>query len=215
MSNFVDIHTHHTSPDENNVISVGNIRLGIDFPTAEAPLYSAGIHPWDVNSVSDCESTISQLNHINCAAIGEIGLDKCTSSPWDKQIEIFERQLAIAQDRQLPVIIHCVRAWSEVCSILSRHTLRAVIFHGFRGSLQQAQALVELGYYISFGPKSFATPKHIEAFRWCPLDRIFFESDDAAMAITTVYETAATIKSIEIEKLKDIIEANFKQLFQI
>lgn len=210
MKVLVDIHTHNRLSGSTKVL---NFRLGMESQPTERP-FSAGIHPWDILSINaPLDSLFEQLKLVDCVAIGEIGLDKVCATPIKHQQEVFARQLSIAEKRQLPVIIHCVKANNEALEILSKYKLNGVVFHGFIGSTQLCQQLITQGYYISFGFSVLRSPKTIEALRNCPPKRLFLESDTEEQEILELYTQVATIKGITIEQLQENIFNNYKTLF--
>ena len=209
MANFIDIHTHHTPC---NGLGVVNFRLGEESVAPLAP-FSVGIHPWDAAEVDEhFEELEKVLKNPICVALGEVGLDKACGVDWDTQIDALTRQLPFAQHR--PVILHCVRAQSEMLEILQQHKeLQSVIFHGFIGSKEQATELTKRGYYISFGFGALASPRTIEALRICPAESLFLETDTSPRPIEELYTLVAEIRGTEIERLKEIIENNYNRVF--
>ena len=191
MSRFIDIHTHHPT-------------LRHIEPQA------VGIHPWMVEKVV-FDAKIFE----GAIAVGEIGLDFARDVDKDVQEEVFRLQLTEAEKRNLPVILHCVRAFEPMMKILAEYTLRAVIFHGFIGSVQQAKRATDKGYYLSFGPATFRSPKTIAALRETPANRLFAETDDSLGMIENIYSQIAQIRAISVEKLQEIIENNYKNIFNI
>jgi len=148
-------------------------------------------------------------------AIGEIGLDFVCDVDRTVQEQIFRAQLREAEARKLPVVLHCVRAFEPMMKILAEHTLQGVIFHGFIGSPQQAERAIKRGYFLSFGPASFRSPKTVEALQNTPLNHIFAETDDSKEMIENVYQKIALTKGISVDNLQDIIEENYKNIFNI
>ncbi len=212
MANFIDIHTHSPLGTGKKVVSR---RLGMESAVGSDCVQSVGIHPWDAEVFyPTLYELLSQLEIIDCVAIGEVGLDKCCKSDFSLQREVFRTQLGVAERRKLPVVIHSVRAQKEVVEMLSEHTLSSVIFHGFIGSPEQARQLVELGWFVSFGFGALRSPKTIEALRIVPLENIFLESDTDERPIEELYEAVAQIKGIEIELLKSEIENNYNKIFR-
>jgi TatD DNase family protein len=212
MKARVDIHTHNPLKQSLGVL---NFRLGIEDKPSSGP-FSAGIHPWDASGLSgNLDELLAQLQELPCVAIGEIGIDKVCNVPIEAQCNAFARQLNIAQQRSLPVIIHCVRAYAEVEKMLKEYTLPSVIFHGFVGSEQLCQKLTAQGYYISFGFNALRSPKTIEALRVYPLDKLFLESDTAEQNIGDLYTEVAQLKGIEIEELTEQINSNYTKLFSL
>ena len=97
--------------------------------------------------------------------------------------------------------------------LLKDYSLKAVIFHGFIGSVEQAQRAVKQGYYLSFGARTEGSKKTIEALRVTPLDRLFVETDEAEVTIEAMYQTIARLRDIEVEELKRATAANYKRIF--
>ena len=209
MEHFVDIHTHN--PLGLN-LGVRNYRLGVDAAPPTEP-FSAGIHPWDVDGLPDRERLLADLENINCLAIGEIGLDKACTSNFATQQELFERQLEIAARRRLPVVVHCVKSSAEVVATLAHYPLRAVVFHGYIGSTEQAEQIWKAGYYTSFGFGALRSPKTLQTIKVCPTDRLFLETDDSKTSITALYEEVAHLRNLSIESLKNDIYNNYKRVF--
>jgi TatD DNase family protein len=129
-------------------------------------------------------------------AWGEIGLDyHYDHSPREVQREVFRRQLGIACDLDLPVVIHSRAADEETIEILREHvgagvspvnhaqdartTPRAGVLHCFGGSLQMAEQAIELGFFISFaGNLTFKKADDLRAIaRTLPLERLLVETD--------------------------------------
>ena len=104
----------------------------------------------------------------------------------------------LAVSRQLPVIIHCVKAWDELLAIKKDfpETLPCII-HGFRGKPQLAESLLSKGFYLSFGFRF-----HPQSLTLCPSDRLFFESDEDLRPIDTLYHIAAELRSCTPEGLR-------------
>ena len=201
MIPYIDIHTHR---GERTVIVCG-----------ERELLCRGIHPWNVG-----KATMAMLNEVveaaaggEIVAIGEIGLDYATEIDHELQKFVFEAQLALAERHDLPVVVHCVHAMDDALSILADHSLRAVIFHGFIGPPQVARGAVERGYWLSFGPTAFRSPKTLEALRSAPPGQFFLETDTSGERIETVYTRAAEALGTRTEALREQLYDNFKRIF--
>ena len=188
---YVNIHTHR--------------------PTGHGvELRTAGIHPWEadrmpVNSLLPLDETVQ--------AIGETGLDFAKGAPQEAQYAAFRAQLQLARQRGLPVVIHCVRAFNEVLRELAACPPRTAIFHGFIGSPEQARQAVAAGYYLSFGERTFRSPKTVEAMRSTPLERLFLETDDSPTPIEEIYRRAAERLGIPETRLQAAALANYKTIF--
>ncbi len=190
---YVNIHTHRKAE-------------------GELTISSYGIHPY----LSESGSRIS-LESIddNIEAIGEIGLD--FSRPIDPAVQerLFVEQLEIALDKGLPVVIHAVRAVDRVLDILRGYQgLKAVIFHGFIGSVQQAKRVTDSGYFLSFGHRTFASPKSLDALRNTPITKLFFETDEHDSTIEDIYKMAANFRDESLLKLRDEIYKNYINIFK-
>lgn len=189
---FVDIHTHQTPC---HAIS----------PTA------SGVHPWQVAELTESElaTVLDRLRTAPVDVIGEIGLDYARDVDRGLQKKVFETELKIASERGLPVVLHCVRAFEDVMAMLAGFSLRAVVFHGFIGSPEQAIRAVKRGYFLSFGVRSFASPRTVESLRQVPTDHIFLETDDDPTPIEQVYEMAAEVLGISVPQLAEQTRKNY------
>lgn len=127
-------------------------KIALRFPDVH---FALGIHPWYLD-----ESYLRRIDELAAAreqgavAIGEIGLDKkLSNADFDLQLQFFSRQLAVARDINLPVVIHCRGAFNELLSILrSEGAPRAGgVVHAFSGSIEIAVALAEMGLCVSMG----------------------------------------------------------------
>jgi TatD DNase family protein len=208
-----------------------DFRVGGVWPGAP---FSIGVHPWAVGgndhgggnghggfsygvAESDGGWLASALRDVETApasAIGEIGLDFAPAVRGDhgEQKMVFAAQLRIAEERGLPVILHCVRAFEPVMEILSGFRLRAVIFHGFIGSAEQAGRATRTGYYLSFDARSLASPKTVDAMRATPLDKLFLETDDAEISIAEIYARAAGILAVGESDLAQQLNTNYSRI---
>ena len=101
-----------------------------------------------------------------------------------------------------------------VIRVLAPHTLRAVIFHGFIGSSQQAAEAVKKGYYLSFGERTFRSPRTVEALRRTPVENLFAETDESDVPIEEIYRRIARAKDLDPELLKCAIYRNYREIFE-
>ena len=203
---YINIHTHKLQPSE-NVLAVANLSLQASLP-ASNELFSLGIHPWDIPSLtpSQIEELLERIRIEPLFAIGEIGLDKLKSSDLTAQIELFKAQIAIANQREKPIIIHCVKAFNELLQLKSAFKNPAII-HGFRGKPSLMENLCKAGFFLSFGERF--NEKTVEE---TPLDRLFLETDGSETPIQSIYQRVAEIKHCDLTSLKKAIEENFKRL---
>lgn len=191
MSRYIDIHTHHPTFCHIEPVAIG-------------------IHPWQAES-----EVFDSDKFVEATLIGEVGLDYACDVDPQCQLDLLRRQLSLAEQMQLPVILHCVKAFEPMMKILSEYRLRAVIFHGFIGSPQQAERAVARGYYLSFGEMAFRSPKSLKAMRAIPLSRLFAETDESTLPIEEIYSRIAELRAVTIEELKLQIEENYKNIFNL
>lgn len=179
------------------------------------PYCSLGLHPWYLeNADRDFKILKSLSGQKNVLAIGECGLDKVSETDWQLQESVFQKQIALANDMQKPLIIHCVRAHNECVKILAAAKV-PVIFHGFNRNTNIAQLLLDKGFYLSIGAVIFRTDFET-IFKELPIDKIFFETDDKTdVSIASIYKRAAEIKNIALESLILQVETNFQKVFVV
>lgn len=175
------------------IITIGTDRLS-SFKSLElAKKYdfifsTVGYHPHNAKDMDNhVWDELAQLAaEPETVAWGEIGLDFYRRhSPPAKQIEVFERQLEIASNLNLPVIIHSRDANSEVFEILKKRKGRlGGVIHCFSGSVDLAFAFIELGYYISIpGTVTYKNaPMVREVATSIPLERLLLETDAPFLA---------------------------------
>jgi TatD DNase family protein len=148
---------------------------------------SVGIHPHDASEYSD-ETEQRLINLIKLSekmiAWGEIGLDfYYDHSPRDVQRDVFRRQIRVAKDLRLPLIIHSRDADDETAEILteecSHKDFRGGIMHCFGGTAEMAESLLKIGFLISFaGNVTFKKAENLrDAVRVVPLDKLLIETD--------------------------------------
>ena len=146
-------------------------------------------------------------------AVGETGLDFVRGADRAAQLSALRTQLRLARERGLPVVLHCVRAFEPLMRELAASEPRAVIFHGFIGSPEQARPALAKGYCLSFGERTFASPKTLAALRGTPLSQLFLETDDSPVPIAEIYARAAEAKGVPEEELQRAILDNYKRIF--
>lgn len=211
---FFNIHTHKPS-HQTEVLEIVN-QYPQEFDSSLSN-YSIGIHPWYIvedRIESDLQVIGNKLLENNCLAIGECGLDKRVATSMALQLMVFDKQLALAEKFQKPVILHCVAAFQELIAIKKKLKITVpMIIHGFSKNIEVANQLVQNGFYLSFG-KYLLFNKELElVFNSIPNDRLFLETDTIEQDIREVYELAAKYKNIEVEEMKAIIKTNFNTVF--
>lgn len=197
-------------------------------------IYAAsGVHPESVDTnPADYLDTVRNtvLSSSKIKAVGEIGLDyHYEGYDREKQIKLFEEQLILAKELDLPVIVHSRDACEDTLNILKKHKPCGVV-HCFSGSAETAKEIIKLGMYIGFtGVLTFKNAKKaLKALEVVPLDRLLLETDCPYMApvpfrgkrcdssmIAYTAEKAGEIKGIDTQKLLDITCENAKKFYSI
>lgn len=151
------------------------------YPDRVIPFY--GLHPWYIAERSSTWTTrLEAIVSEQHAGIGEIGLDRWKDDlPWDGQEEVFVAQLRLAAARNVPVHIHCLRAWGRMLELLKREPRpdTGFLLHSYGGSTEMVDQFAALGAYFSF-PGAFAREgrrRSLDAFRHVPPDRLLLETD--------------------------------------
>jgi TatD DNase family protein len=200
-----DTHAHLTDPalaDETGVIgralaagvsriltvatSAASSRQCLALAERQASVWAAiGIHPNEADEAApgDWEAIVELAQHPRVVALGETGLDLYWQKvPLPVQIDYFERHLELAQERDLPVVIHLRQSAQEILRVLhrarSRGPLRGVM-HSFTGTAEEAAAFLELGLHLSFAGMVTFKKSHAlrEVAAMVPADRLLIETD--------------------------------------
>lgn len=217
---LIDIHTHLKQPPPDGVIALNSVMAGEKAAQGNGVFNSLGIHPWQL--IRQDEKQLKKL-FADClesddwAAIGEAGLDRAISVPFNKQIAIFRFQAEVAAEKGLPLIIHAVRSYPDLIQLRKQLPKQTQwIVHGFNGNVQIAKQLLRHDICLSFGPSLVRkVHKCIEAFEQTPLQQLFLETDDSGMAIYFIYEAAAAIRNVHVDELEQGIRENFNRLFRL
>ncbi|MGG3799678.1 TatD family hydrolase [Metabacillus fastidiosus] len=199
-------------------------------------IYAAiGWHPVDAIDMTDKDlQWIRELSeHPKVVAIGEMGLDYYwDKSPKDIQKEVFRKQIALAKEVKLPLIIHNRDATADVVAILEEEGASEVggIMHCFTGSLEVAKQCMDMNFYISFGgPVTFKNAKKPkEVVQEIPLDRLLIETDCPYLTphpfrgkrnepgyVKYVAEEIAKLRNLSYEEIAKKTSDNGKKIFGI
>jgi TatD DNase family protein len=195
---------------------------------------TAGIHPHHAKDVNDqhFEQLIELAKSDQIVAIGETGLDfHYNFSKQQAQKQIFRRQLQIAINYDMPIIVHCRNAFKDTLDILDEFDTSAlkVVFHCHSGPAEQTAILIERGYYISFtGIVTFKNADEArKAAQTVPLERMMLETDcpfmspepfrkqrinEPALMVHTAAKLAE-IKGMQLEEFARIVTQNSVQFF--
>ena len=191
-----------------------------------------GVHPSEFQTYNQkVEAIIYRLiENSKIVAIGEIGLDyHYGNDSKEEQKNILRKQLKIAEETKLPVVIHDREAHEDVFEILQEYKLSNVIFHCFSGNSNFAKRCIDKGYYIGIGGVvTFKNAKDLkESTKIIPIDRILLETDAPYLApvpyrgkintpayLKYIAKEIANIKEISIEEVKEQTTINAKRIFK-
>lgn len=186
-------------------------------------VYAAvGVHPHEAAEVSaDWLCELDKLSSDKKAvAIGEIGLDyHYDFSPRDIQMKVFEAQMAFAEEKNMPVVIHDREAHGDTLSVIDRFPRVKGVLHSFSGSFEMAEYLVKKGWYISFsGSVTFKTAEKLRhAVTAVPIDRVLCETDAPYLAPVPLRGKRNDSLKMRhtVEKLAEIYGISFEEMAEI
>jgi len=252
MTSFIDTHCHldklDSTPEEaiieakqagvQRMVTVSVDEPSLDFVSSMVQQFpevygSVGFHPHDAAELTeDLEQKIRKLalEEKKLIAIGETGLDyHYMYSSAEVQQQVFSKQLQLAVELNLPVIMHSREAETDTLNILQEIPVPPLgVAHSFTSSFEMAKTLIEMGWYI--GINGIVTFKNAEDLRevvsWLPLDRLLLETDSPFLApipfrgkpnkpahIPTIAIFIAELRGISLEQLSEQTSANAQRLF--
>lgn len=247
---FVDTHCHIFKSDYDNIDEVLNnasnnnvkyyINNGSDREYNKEVLelvkeydnmYGAlGIHPETVDdySLDDIEFIKNNLSNEKIVAIGEIGLDyHYTKENKDEQIKLLEMQLSLAEEYNLPVIIHSRDATEDTINTLKKFNCRGTI-HSFSGSLETAKIYIKMGYLLGInGVITFKNCNIKDVIKEVGLDNIVLETDSPYLTpvpyrgmqnnpshILDIAKFVSELYNISLEELSYRTNENIKRMYK-
>ncbi len=223
-----------------NIVNIGTSiktsKISIKLSEKYEQIYATiGIHPSECLQYENVDSVMNELRelarHKRVVALGEIGLDyHWDDVPRDVQMLYFEKQMELARELGLPVIIHDREAHGDCLEMIKKFPSVTGVFHSFSGSAEMAKELVRLGWYISFSGtvtyKNAKQPK--EACKVVPDDRLLTETDAPYLPPVPhrgelnhsryMYFTAlalATERGQSLEHIEKITNENARRFFRI
>ncbi len=190
-----------------------------------------GIHPEEVDGYKekDLDFIINNLNSDKIVAIGEIGLDyHYTKENKEKQIDLFEKQLEIAEKNNKPVIVHSRDATLDTIESIKKYKVRGVI-HSFSGSYETACIYIKMGFLIGInGVVTFKNANTIEVVKKIGIENIILETDSPYLTpvpyrgkknnpshIIDIVSFLSEKLNINKEEIAKITEENIKRIFDI
>ncbi len=198
-------------------------------------VYAAvGLHPENCGDCGEADFTALRAlcGEAKVAAIGEIGLDYHwpENPPRDFQKEVLRRQLALACELDLPVILHDRDAHADCMAAVAEFPALRGVFHCFSGSPEMAETLLARGWYLGFdGPVTYKNAKKApEVIALCPLDRLLLETDSPYLApvphrgerndcrfLPYIASRVAEVKGLSAEEVARAAAENGRRLFRI
>lgn len=252
MAGFIDIHTHLNFLDKSveevlieaqaagveRVITIGtepgDLPVVLDLAEKYRPTVhcTIGVHPHEAKKYDEETERFIREQAVSdrVVAIGEIGLDyHYMMSERETQLKVFESQLEIAADLQMPVQVHTRDAEEDTEEIVRRYQGRVRgVFHCFTGSLELAKVALDVGWNISFsGILTFRNAQELrDVAKYIPLDRLHFETDAPYLTpvplrgkanfpchVVHTAKLLAEIKGIELSELCQQVKKNALSLF--
>lgn len=211
--------------------------LSMKFAESREEIYfCAGFHPSELGKVreGDLERLKELCLHEKCVAVGEIGLDYhfADNPPKEMQRELFVRQMQLADELALPIVVHSRDACYETLELLRENRAllkRGGVMHCYSYSPESVKDFLELGLYFSFGgPSTFKNANKVkESARLVPVGRILTETDCPYLTpvpyrgvfpnepknIKYILENLAVIRQESEKELEKSVEENSKRLF--
>lgn len=251
MNNIFDSHAHYDSEafddDRKELLGtlqsqgvVGIVNCGSDMASSLRSLeladefdfiYAAcGVHPHEAEGCRPGYLPVLKKLCLEqkCVAVGEIGLDyHYDFSPRDVQKQVFEQQIILAKELDLPVIVHDREAHEDTFELLKRYKPKGVV-HCFSGSAEMAKEIVRLGMYIGLGGavtfKNARKPREVAEV--VPSDRLLIETDCPYMTpvphrgkrcdstyIPFTAEVIAEVRGTTVQGILDLTRDNANSLF--
>lgn len=194
---------------------------------------SMGLHPTEVKEDADekLDIILGELdNDRQYVALGEIGIDLYWDKSFcDRQMKAFDRQLASAAQKQLPVIIHCREGLDQTLEILKGYPSVRAVFHSFGGTPADVERILCLNDSYYFGINGIVTFKNSrlrETLPAIPIDRLLLETDSPYLApvphrgktnesayMVHVADTVAATLGLSTERIAEVTSANSRALF--
>ncbi|MFH1802971.1 MAG: TatD family hydrolase [archaeon] len=188
-----------------------------------------GLYPADALKMSDekidkeIEFIRSHANKI--VAISEIGMDFQESEERERQEEIFRKFISLAQELDVPVVVHSRKAEKEVVEVLEDMKAKKVVMHCFSGRTKLVEKIIENGWTLTI-PTNVGRSTHFQhVVGKAPIEQLLCETDSPFLHplggdrknepanVVASYEGIASLKGLKLEEVERFLEGNFKRLF--
>ncbi len=193
-----------------------------------------GIHPNDISDLTeeDYKWLEKSINKPKIVAVGEIGLDYHWNENRDAQIAAFERQINMAKESNLPIIIHSRDAAQDTYDVMKANKVEEIggVVHCFSYSKEMAEKFMDMGFYLGIGGVlTYKTAKKLkEVVEYMPMEKMLIETDcpyltpepnrgkrNDSFNLPYVVNAIAEIKGISPAEVIDITSNNAKDLYGI
>jgi TatD DNase family protein len=254
--NFIDTHAHLDGIEDvdaklqqaaeagvNKVVAVGvdlaSNRINFEIKkrcTAPQIFLALGIHPGNIIT-EQIDETINFIceHKSDIVAIGETGLDfwypfiKKSEERKQEQIKVFQLQLELAKEFDLPIIVHSRGAWQEAFDMVKNFGVRLVVFHWYSGPTEILKDILDSGYFISATPALAYSPQAQAAITAAPIEQTLIETDSPVFYRTgkdegfkaspkdvfRTLEAYAKLKNVDKEKAAAVLNQNAEKVFKI
>jgi TatD DNase family protein len=212
---------------------INDIKLAEQYPDLIYP--ALGIHPWNVNVLKEDElqETIKFILEASqkrrLAAIGEIGLDYKYETIWENQMLVFDKMLHLAEQLDLPVIIHSRGTTDKIVEMLPSYRVKKVLLHWFSHPMEALSKAMDLDCFITEGPPVVYSNGIREVVKQTPITNLLTETDGPVTYwkkpfsgqltkpsyIRTVLGAVAEIKNMPIDDVAEQVAKNFEAFFNI
>ncbi len=218
----------------NNACNIESSKKCIEFAENYEYIYAAiGYHPSDAHNFTEegFEFLRQNSSHPKVKAIGEIGLDYYHTTEFVAEQKVaFRRQMELAREMNLPVVIHDREAHADSLAMVKEFPEVTGVFHCYSGSVEMAEELLKLSYFLSFtGSITFKNARKApDVIKATPIDRILIETDAPYLApvpyrgkrndssyLPHVVDVIAELKGLTHDEVAKITKENGKRLFKI